>query len=134
MTLPKLSVATGRVVAGAFFILAGVNKLTSYGATVTQMESASLSGLLLPLVIALELGGGLILLVGKGNRAFIASCCALAVFTLATNAYFHRFWELEGPMRVLELSLFFKNLVIAAALVTFAGLKAQKATDQNPAA
>lgn len=124
MNLPQLSVATGRVVTGLFFVLAGLNKLTSYGETVAQMEGAGLSGMLLPFVIGLELGGGLILLVGKGNRAFIASCCALAVFTLATNAYFHRFWELEDPMRNLELSLFFKNLVIAAALVTFAGLKA----------
>jgi len=134
MNLPQLSVATGRFVTGLFFVLAGVNKLTSYSSTISQMEGAGLSGGLLPLVIALEFGGGLILLLGKGRQIFIATCIALALFSLATNAVFHKFWELEDPMRTLELSLFFKNLVIAGALITFAGLKAQSLTDQSPAA
>ena len=125
MSFPKLSVATGRVVTGLFFILAGINKIVNYTDTVTFMEGAGLPGLLLPLVILLELGGGLIVLIGRGKAVFIATCLSLALFTLAANIAFHAFWTLDEPMRQIQLSLFFKNLVIVGALVTFAGLKAQ---------
>jgi putative oxidoreductase len=112
--------AVGRGGVGLFFVLAGLSKILAYGQTAARMESVGLapSQLLLPLTIALEMGGGL--LVAFGRNAAAPAALALAVFTLTTNAFFHRFWELGEPMRMLELSLFFKNVAIAAALVLIA--------------
>ncbi|MEM8839432.1 MAG: DoxX family protein, partial [Pseudomonadota bacterium] len=71
--------------------------------------------LLLPCTILLEIVAGSLLAVGR-RYAWI-SAFILAAFTLATNFYFHRFWELSGLVGDLELSLFFKNLSITGALL-----------------
>jgi len=73
------------------------------------------AALLLPATILLELIGGLS--VAYGRRPAIYAAPALFAFTLATNLWFHRFWELEGEIATLELSLFFKNIAIAGALL-----------------
>ena len=46
------------------FILSGASKIAGYDATQHYMAAMGVSGSLLPLVIALELGGGLALLAG----------------------------------------------------------------------
>lgn len=113
----------GRIITGLFFVLAGINKLTGYSDTLSVMDAAGLpvTGLLLPLTICLELVGGVILIIGRQGRALISTALALAGFTLMTNAVFHRFWEMDGLRQQLELSLFFKNLVVCAALLMIAG-------------
>lgn len=92
--------------------------------------------ILLVCVILLEIGAGLAVAVGPGwlrPRYFLTACLALAVFTLLTNAVFHRFWELNGFVRDLELSLFFKNVAIAGALVAIGGLSTSHKTLRNAA-
>ena len=113
--------ALGRGVLGGFFVLAGINKLANYANTVAYMEGVGLPGALLPLVIALELGGGLVVASGRPARALPWAALALAGFSVLTNIAFHRFWALDGQMAQLELSLFFKNLAIAGGLVMVAG-------------
>lgn len=107
----------GRAGLASLFILGGINKIASFEATAASMEAVGLvpTTLLLPATIAFELGLGLILALGL-RSAWVAGLM-LAVFTLATNVFFHRFWELEGELAQLELSLFFKNVAIAGALV-----------------
>lgn len=116
--------ATGRIITGLFFVLAGINKVLNYAATQNAMIEAGLlfSEALLPIVILLELGGGAIILIGRRNILTMMTALVLSAFTLATNLIFHRFWELDGLIAQLELSLFFKNLVIAGALLMIAGL------------
>lgn len=111
----------GRAALGSLFVLGGINKIINYAATQTAMEHVGLApaSVLLPATIAFELGAGLIV-VGGIRRWLPWAAGALALFTLATNAYFHAFWTLEGDMRQVELSLFFKNLAIAGALVCLA--------------
>ena len=108
---------------GLFFVLAGINKLLGYGPTLTMMGEAGLpvSGLLLPLVIMLEIGGGAVVMLGRNGRWLVYAALALAAFTLMTNAVFHQFWTFEGVMAELKLSLFFKNIVIFGALLMIAG-------------
>ena len=113
--------ATGRAVLGGFFVLAGINKLTNYGGTTIYMEDAGLPGALLPLVIALEFLGGLIVATGRPARLLPWAAIALAGFSVLTNLVFHRFWEFDGQLGQLELSLFFKNLAIAGGLLMAAG-------------
>ncbi len=116
----RLQVA-GRMVLASLFILAGPNKIMNFTATTERMVSVGLqpSMILLPLTIALELLGGLIL--ARGGRWAVPTGIVLAIFTLATNLFFHRFWEIQGSVRELELSLFFKNVAIAGALLYCSG-------------
>jgi putative oxidoreductase len=110
----------GRLLLASLFILAGINKLLNFEATLEMMRAAGLepATLLLPVTIMLELGGGLLLAAGRWFAA--PASFALAVFTIATNLFFHRFWAIEGPEAALQLSLFFKNVAITGALL-FAG-------------
>lgn len=118
MTVDGLSRAVlpvGRVVLASLFVLGGLNKLMNYGATQVQMSEVGLWPALLPLVIALELGGGLVVALGRWGAVFAA--LALAAFTLVTNIFFHDFWAMSGEIAALELSLFFKNVSIAGGLL-----------------
>lgn len=110
----------GRSGLASLFVLGGTNKILTYSETQARMTEVGLgpAALLLPATIALELLGGLLIVFGA--RASIYAAGALALFTLATNAWFHRFWELDGEIAALELSLFFKNAAIAGALLFYA--------------
>lgn len=112
--------AFGRGGLASLFVLGGANKIFTFAPTASRMEEVGLSpsALLLPATIALELVGGLMIALGLRWRQQAA--IVLFTFTLATNVFFHRFWELSGAMAQLELSLFFKNVAIAGALLYFA--------------
>jgi putative oxidoreductase len=105
----------GRILMSAIFIMAGFSKIGGYAATQGYMESMGVPGALLPLVIALELGGGLALLVGWRARpvAFL-----LAGFSILSALIFH--FNFADQMQSI---LFMKNLAIAGGLlfVTAAG-------------
>jgi putative oxidoreductase len=107
----------GRWGLASLFILGALNKVTTYSETATRMDGAGLSPafILLPLTILLEGVGGL--LFASGTRFAPFAGLALAVFALATNVVFHRFWEADKAIAPLELSLFFKNVAIAGALL-----------------
>jgi len=116
----------GRIALASLFLLGGVNKVLNYSMTLKSMQDVGLepAALLLPLVIALEVGGGIIIILGR--RFVPLAALSLAVFTLATNFAFHDFWTMEGERAALELSLFFKNVSIAGALVFLAGISLNK--------
>ena len=65
------------------FLLSGASKIAGYEATQHYMAAMGVSGSLLPLVIALELGGGLALLAGLFTRPL---ALGLAAFSLASAA------------------------------------------------
>ena len=117
--------AAGRAVLGGFFVLAGASKVLDPTQPLGMMEAAGLPGWLLPAVVALEVGGGVLVASGRPRRWALAAALALVAFTLATNLLFHRFWELDAePSSVvhrLELSLFFKNLAICGGLFLVVG-------------
>ena len=106
----SLTVAA-RVLATAIFIGAGFGKLgAGYAATQGYMASAGVPGELLPLVIALEIGGGIALLFGFQAR--LASF-ALAVFCIASALLFH------ASADQMQQIMFMKNLAIAGGLLAF---------------
>ena len=110
----------GRIGLASLFLLGGINKILTFDTTLARMAEAGLhpAALLLPCVIAMELIGGA--LVAYGRWAASLAALALALFTLATNVYFHDFWNMQGDLAALELSLFFKNVAIAGALLFYA--------------
>jgi putative oxidoreductase len=115
--LTKSLYVGGRILLASLFLLAGLNKIINYTATAQLMAQTGLSpsSILLPAVIALELGGGA--LIAFGSRQMVWAAFALAAYTLATNFFFHRFWEMAEPEAALQLSLFFKNIAIMGALL-----------------
>lgn len=123
----KWGVGVGRCLLASLFLLGGLNKIWNYSETIGHMTDAGLplASFLLPLVILLELGAGvLVAFAGPFHRL---AALALAGFTLLTNLVFHDFWTMQGEIRALELSLFFKNVSIAGALIVVASLSPMKA-------
>jgi putative oxidoreductase len=75
-------------------------------------------GLLLPLAILIELGGGIALIVGFKAR-WVA--LALAGFTLVASLIFHNFWAMTGDAVMTNMLFFYKNVaVIGGMLMVFA--------------
>ena len=102
-------VLAGRILLAHIFILSGLTKLTGYAAMQGYMESKGLPSLLLPLVIALELGGGLSLVVGWFTRW---AALALAAFCVAAALLFH--FDFADQMQAIN---FMKNLAITGGLL-----------------
>ena len=115
-------IAAGRTILASLFVLGGIAKIASPAIYLEMMEAAGLepARLLLNLVIALELGGGV--WVASGLRGHALAAVALAVHTLAINVLLHAFWELDGARRIDEISFFFKNVSIAGGLLLVAGV------------
>ena len=83
--MEKISQFVARLFLGQIFLLAGISKISSYAGTQGYMDSMGVPGTLLPLVIALEIGGGLAIIAGWQTRL---TSIALAVFSLAAAAIF----------------------------------------------
>ena len=103
----------GRLGLSAIFISSGLQKIGAYAGTQQYMESAGVPGLLLPLVIALEVGGGLAIASGLFTRW---AALALAGFSLASAAFFHA--DFADPMQAIS---FWKNVAIAGGFLVLAG-------------
>lgn len=97
------------------FILAGFQKIGGYAGVQGYMEAMGVPGALLPLVIALEIGGGIALLVGFQARV---AAFLLAGFTVLSGLLFHLLpsFGMEGMAAQGEITSFLKNLAIAGGL------------------
>jgi putative oxidoreductase len=102
----------GRTGLSLIFIISGWGKIAGYAATQGYMESVGVPGALLPLVIALELGGGLAILAGAFTRWF---ALGLAVFSIVSALVFHA--DLGDQMQAI---MFWKNFAIAGGFLLLA--------------
>ena len=102
----------GRVGLSLIFIVSGYGKIAGYAATQGYMESVGVPGGLLPLVIALELGGGLAILAGLGTRWV---SLALAGFSVLAAVFFHA--NFADQMQAVS---FWKNVAIAGGFLMLA--------------
>jgi putative oxidoreductase len=110
----------GRVLLALMFVWAGYGKITGYDGTAGFMASVGMPmvGVLLPLTILVELGGGIALIVGWQAR-WVA--LALAAFTLVASLIFHNFWAMTGAAVMTNTLFFYKNVaVIGGMLMVFA--------------
>jgi len=98
-----------RLSLAALFIVAGTGKITGYESVAGYMQSMGVPGGLLPLVIALEIVGGLAIAVGYRTRlaAFL-----LAGFSLLSALVFHN--PIADPA---EQTQFLKNLAITGGFL-----------------
>jgi putative oxidoreductase len=112
MTPISIAIVAGRALVAALFILAGAAKIAGPAPFLAHMDQFKVPRWLLPAVIALEIGGGLGLLIGWRLPIFAG---AMAAFCLATALVFHR----NLGDRV-ERTQFFKDLALAGALAALA--------------
>ena len=103
------SAPLGRVFLSLIFIVSGLGKITAYAGTQAYMESAGVPGLLLPVVIALEVLGGLAIMLGWKTRV---AAFLLAGFTLLSALLFHA--DFGDPMQQI---MFLKNLALAGGFL-----------------
>lgn len=101
-----------RILMSVMFIVAGYSKIGAYAGTQEYMAAAGVPGFLLPLVILLELGGGLAILFGFLTR-WVA--VALALFCLASAWLFH-----NVPGDQMQQIMFMKNVTIAGGFLILA--------------
>ncbi|WP_273778120.1 DoxX family protein [Acinetobacter sp. GSS19] len=85
-TAHALIALLARVFMAYIFLIAGWGKINAYAGTAGYMEMMGIPGSLLPLVILIEIGGGLALLVGFQTRIV---ALGLAIFTLVAGMIFH---------------------------------------------
>lgn len=98
---------------GLIFVVAGYNKLgAGYDGTEAYMLAAGVPAALLPLVILLELGGGLALVAGFQTRMV---ALLLAAFCIVSALLFH----MDFAQKMQQI-MFMKNLAIAGGLLSLA--------------
>jgi putative oxidoreductase len=92
-------------------------KITGYADTVEYMtaHNVPMIWILLPLTIAMQIAGGIALIIGYQGK-FVAFL--LAILVLAISIYMHNFWTYEqGMERAHEMQNFVKNFAIMAGLL-----------------
>ncbi|MGL5179384.1 MAG: DoxX family protein, partial [Aeromonas veronii] len=77
--MKDVALLAGRVLLALMFVMAGWSKIGGYAGTQGYMEAMGVPGFMLPLVILLELGGGLAVVLGLFTRSLSV---LLAGFTL----------------------------------------------------
>jgi putative oxidoreductase len=102
----------GRLLLVAIFVHEGATLIGGYTSAAAYMQGFGVPGVLLPAVIALQLGGGLLIAVGAMTRL---AALALAVFCILTAVLFHWNFAVRG-----ELLHFEKDLAIAGGFLLLA--------------
>jgi putative oxidoreductase len=98
----------GRVLITALFVLSGWGKISGYAGTQAYMQSAGVSGALLPLVIVVELVGGIAVVAGLFTRV---AALLLAAFSILAALLFH------AGADQLQHIMFLKNLGLAGGFL-----------------
>jgi len=99
----------GRILLAIIFILAGIGKIKDPAGTIGYMQSVGLPGILLWPTIALEVLGGLAIVIGFQTRlvAFL-----LAGFTVVAAVMFHNNFGDQ-----MQMIMFLKDISIAGGLL-----------------
>ena len=106
----------GRLLIAVIFVLSGFNKIGSFEGTVGYIAS---KGLPLPqlgaiLAILVELGGGILLIVGWKTRWAAA---VMMIFTVVAAVIFHNYWAAPPEMAQNQMIHFLKNISMAGGLL-----------------
>lgn len=107
--LQPLSAPVGRLFLATIFFMSGLTKITSYAGTQGYMDAMGVPSMLLPLVIALEVLGGLAVILGWKTKAV---ALALAGFSIASALLFHA--DFSDQM---QMGMFMKNIAIAGGFL-----------------
>lgn len=114
--IQNLSAPAGRFLISLIFIMSGFNKIANFAGTQAYMESAGVPGVLLPLVIGVELLGGLAVVFGWHTRV---AAFLLAGFSLVSAVLFHANFGDQ-----MQMIMFMKNLALAGGFLVIVALGA----------
>jgi putative oxidoreductase len=106
-------IAIGRIVMSIMFIQAGIEKIIGYAGAQGYMDAHGVPGMLHPLVLLTELGGGLAVLFGLFTRW---AAILLAGFCVLAALFFHN--DFSDQMQMIN---FMKNITIAGGFLVLAG-------------
>ena len=123
--MKEAAALAGRLLVAALFLHEAWSKLTGYSAAVLYAQAFGVPGVLMPFAIALEIGCGVLILLGYYTRP---AALLLAGFCIATAVLFHI--KLGNHNELLH---FEKDLAIAGGLlVLFAHGAGRWALDAQP--
>lgn len=107
---------TGRILIALIFILSGFSKIAGFDGTVGYIASQGLPTppLLAIVAIIVEIGGGLMLVLGWRARW---GAVALLVFTALAALLFHNFWSVPADQAQIQTIMFMKNISIMGGLL-----------------
>ncbi|HQR23523.1 MAG TPA: DoxX family protein [Steroidobacteraceae bacterium] len=108
-TSQNLADLAGRIMISAIFLVTGLGKIAGYAATQGYMTAMGVPAMLLPLVIALEVGGSIAIILGWHTR-IVASL--LGGFSVLAALIFHH--ALGDQVQFL---MFMKNIAIAGGFL-----------------
>ena len=115
--MEKISITTGRILLGLYFLYPGITKIPRYDFMVEYMtlHNIPLINILLPLTIVLQIVLGLMLITGYRIKE---PALILATLTIFINIGMHDFWNTyPGTDAGHEMQNFVKNLGIFAGLL-----------------
>ncbi|WP_457096097.1 DoxX family protein [Lysobacter sp. P5_B9] len=114
--LNKIRYPVARVSLGAIFFILGLSKIFSFAGVAGWMASSGLpfAKPLLVLTIAIEVGAGLLLIIGRQTRL---AALVLALFLIPVTLVFHAFWGADAASFQDQLTQFLKNLAIFGGML-----------------
>ncbi|MFC5706295.1 DoxX family protein [Aeromonas eucrenophila] len=110
--MKDVALLVGRVLLALMFVIAGWGKISGYAGTQGYMEAMGVPGAILPLVILLELGGGLAIMLGLFTRSIAV---LMGGFTLMAAFIFH-----YQPAEQMQMLMFMKNVSVAGGFLALA--------------
>ena len=120
MTNYHWAALAGRILLALIFVTSGFTKIGGFEGTAGYIASEGLPmpQVLAALTILVELGGGILLVVGWKARW---AALALAVFTLVAAVIFHNYWAVPAAERMAQYINFWKNIsMVGGMLMVFA--------------
>lgn len=120
----------GRILLASLFVISGIFKIMGFAGTVAYFTGL---GLPVPTVavlvtIAVEVGGGLLLMTGRGVKPV---ALIIALFTVGATVSAHHFWNLEGAAAQAQLTHFLKNVAIIGALLLVSSIDQEAAPERR---
>ena len=115
--MEKTFITVGRILLGLYFLVPGISKIPTYAGTTEYMllHNIPLADVLLPITIVLQVGLGVMLIIGYRIKE---SALILAALTIFINIGMHDFWnEYPNTDTGHETQNFVKNLAIFAGLL-----------------
>ena len=107
--LQAFSALLGRLFLAMIFIQSGLSKMSDYAATQGYMDAMGVSSTMLPLVIALEVVGGIAIVIGFKARLV---ALAMAGFSLLSALLFHTNFSDQT-----QTIMLMKNIAIAGGFL-----------------
>ena len=118
--LTNVAALVGRILVAAIFLISGFGKIGGFEGVVGYIGSKGLPEphILAILTIALELGGGVLLVLGYKVR-WVA--IVFFLWLIPTTYIFHRFWGIDAAQVQAQQINFLKNVSIMGAFLLLFG-------------